>query len=96
VGKICLPAASLIDSLARIGFIITLFSLGVTFAEARGVNFPAIVSDWTSAAWVLGLVLIAVEVVLPQPTYGFQERGKIRRPQCAARAGAGSFWPAHL
>jgi hypothetical protein len=28
------------------------------------------------------------------PRYGFLERGKIRRPQCAARTGAA--WPAHL
>src|SRR5260370_11827239 len=56
--------ASLLGSLARIGLIITLFSLGVIFAESRGMNFPVIVSEWTSAALVLGLVLIAVEVVL--------------------------------
>ena len=56
--------ASLLGRLALIGVIITLFSLGVTFAESRGMNFPAVVSEWNSAALVLGLVLIAVEVVL--------------------------------
>jgi hypothetical protein len=56
--------ASMLGSLARIGFIIALFSLGVIFAESRGMNFPVIVSEWTSVALVLGLVLIAVEVVL--------------------------------
>jgi hypothetical protein len=53
--------ASLLGSLARVGFIIALFSLGVVFAESIGMKFPDIVSDWSSAALVLGLVLIAVE-----------------------------------
>jgi len=56
--------ASLLGSLARIGFIIAMFSVAVIFAESRGMNFPAVVSEWSSAALVLGLVLIAVEAVL--------------------------------
>ncbi len=56
--------ASLLGSLARIGFIIALFSVVVIFAESRGMNFPAVVSEWSSAALVLGLVLIAVEGTL--------------------------------
>jgi hypothetical protein len=38
-----------------------LFSLGVVFAESRGRKFPDIVSEWNSAALVLGLALVAVE-----------------------------------
>jgi hypothetical protein len=57
--------ASLLGSLARIGFIIALFSAAVIFAESRGINFPATVWEWSSAALVLGLVLIVVEGILP-------------------------------
>jgi hypothetical protein len=56
--------SSLPGSLARVGFIIALFSIGVMVAESRGLNFPAVVSEWSNPALVFGLVLVAVDATL--------------------------------